>query len=195
MSAYIYCKTRESINIFEDLIKLIKKKDLDIFVIFEHKRNFGELEKIKEEMSEKDLLLISSLTSLGINEADIANELEYFINKKKYLLVANIDSTYKFGISQPMNQAVLKTLLDSLLLSNSKIIELDTNRKSNAGRNKIEFPDSWEELYKKWVEDEISSKQFMEKSGLKKATFYNMIGEYREILKENEDFIKKYKLA
>ena len=194
MSLYIYTKTTEDINIFEGIIDLIKEENLDIFVSVEHKRNFRELNSIKNEMKNTDILLIGSLKSLGISKADIANELEYFINQKKYLLIADIKTSYEYGVSQPMNKAILKTILDSLLLNNN-IIKLDFDRKSNAGRNKMEFPDNWEELYEKWEKEEISSKKFMEESGLKKATFYNMITEYKEILRVNADFVKKFKLA
>ena len=54
------------------------------------------------------------------------------------------------------------------------------------------FPDGWDELYEKWEKQEISSKEFMEQSGLKKATFYNMLTEYKAMLKEQNDYLKRY---
>lgn len=193
MSLYIYTKTTEDISIFEDIMKIIDKKEQDIFVSVEHKRSFRELNSIKDEMNNDDILLIGSLNTLGIRSGDIANQLEYFIENRKYLVVSDIETTYEYGVSQPMNRAILKTILDSLILNNN-IIKL-SNKKSNAGRNKIEFPDNWEELYENWENSKISSKEFLDKSGLKKATFYNMITEYKEILKANEAFVKKYKLG
>ena len=59
--------------------------------------------------------------------------------------------------------------------------------------NKCGFPDNWEELYTKWVGKEITSKEFCEKSGLKKATFYNMIIYYKEVLEANEKYFERYK--
>lgn len=195
MSFYIYTKTTEDISVFEDIMEVIDRKDQDIFISVEHKRSFQELDAIKKEMSNEDILIIGSLNSLGINEADIANNLEYFIENREYLVISNIESTYEYGVSQPMNKAVLSTILNSILSNNKNIIKLPRNRKSNAGRNRIEFPDNWDELYEKWERDEISSKEFIDRSGLKKATFYNMITEYKEILKANETFVKKYKLG
>ena len=195
MSLYVYTKTRENIATFERVIKIIYKNNQDVFVSVEHKRNFRELKKIKTEMSDKDILIISTLHSLGLNEADILNELNYFIQNRKLLVICNIESTYKFGISQPMNWAVLNTLSESILLHNTNIIKLPENKRSNAGRNKIEFPDNWEELYEKWEDNKISSKEFLDRSGLKRASFYNMITEYREILEANKSFIKKYRLG
>ncbi|MDU3118139.1 resolvase [Finegoldia magna] len=195
MILYIYTKTTEDISIFEDIMEIIHKKDSDICVSAEHMRSFQELEKIKNEMISDDILIIGSLKSLGINEKDIANSLKYFIEKGKCLVVSNIESTYKYGVSQPMNKAILSTILDSVLLNNKNIIELPRNRKFNSGRNKIDFPNNWEELYENWENNNISSKEFLDKSGLKKATFYNMITEYKEILKANEAFVKKYRLG
>ncbi|MDU6872065.1 MAG: hypothetical protein E6413_02840 [Negativicoccus succinicivorans] len=195
MSLYVYTKTRENIDTFERIIEMIDKKNQDIFVSVEHKRNFRELEKIKTEMSDEDVLIIGTLQSLGLNEADVLNELNYFIQNRKRLVICNIESTYKFGISQPVNWAVLNTLLESILLHNTNVIKLPENKRSNAGRNKIEFPDNWEELYEKWEDNKISSKEFLDRSGLKRATFYNMITEYREILEANKSFIKKYRLG
>ena len=60
------------------------------------------------------------------------------------------------------------------------------------GRNKIVFPDTWDELYALWERHEISSKEFIEKSGLKKATFYNLLAEYKETIKEKNKYLKKY---
>lgn len=194
MSIYIYSKTSEKKSAFEDLIKRIKENEKEIIVKIEHKRNFRELNNIKIKMKDGDILVIGSLNSLGVSKLDIVNELDYFVEKEKNLVVANIESTYQYGVSQPMNKAIIKTILDSLAKENN-ILKLKENKRSNAGRNKIEFPDNWEELYEKWDKGEISSKKFLDESGLKKATFYNMITEYKGILKANADFVDKYKLA
>ncbi|EEI86685.1 hypothetical protein HMPREF0072_0782 [Anaerococcus lactolyticus ATCC 51172] len=194
MVIYIYSKTSEKKSVFEDVIEIIRENAKEIIVSIEHNRNFKELENIKKEMVDTDILLIGSLKSLGITNTDIANELDYFIRNGKFLVVCNIESTYKYGIGQPMNRAILKTILDSIALNNN-IVRINSNKKSNVGRSKIEFPDNWEDLYEKWEKEEISSKKFMEESGLKKATFYNMVTEYKEILRANADFVKKFKLA
>ena len=194
MDIYIYSKISDDINVFKDVLEKIKDEAREIIISIEHKRNFKDLESIKKEMTDTDILLIAGLKSLGITDQDIGNELDYFIRKNKLLVVAEIESTYEYGVSQPMNKAILKTILASLI-SESNIVSVKSNKKSNSGRNKIEFPDNWEELYEKWEKEEISSKKFMEESGIKKATFYNMIADYREILRANEEFVKRYKIG
>lgn len=48
-----------------------------------------------------------------------------------------------------------------------------------AGRKKAIYPEGWEELYAEWKRKNITTTEFLRKSGLKKATFYNLLGEYR----------------
>ena len=91
-----------------------------------------------------------------------------------------------------MNKIVLTTLLQSALNTNKDIVEIPRKKRGNAGRKKVAFPDNWDELYEKWKKYEITSSEFIEKTGLKKATFYNMLAEYNIMLKEQDRYIKKY---
>ena len=198
MSIYIYAKTTESTNQFDNIINQIlddeQYSNPEIFISIENRRSFRELESIKLECSSDDIIVISDISVLGINDAEVANQLEFFKTKSVILIIKNIPSTYEYGIGQPMNQAVLSTLLLSVLSSNKKIkqISFDKQQKSNAGRNRIEFPDNWDELYEEWQNKKISSKEFIQETGLKKATFYNMMAEYKEIQRINNEYIKRY---
>lgn len=198
MSIYIYAKTTESTNQFDNIINQIlddeQYSNPEIFISIENRRSFRELESIKLECSSDDIIVISDISVLGINDAEIVNQLEFFRTKSVILVIKSIPSTYEYGIGQPMNQAVLSTLLLSALSSNKKIkqISFDKQQKSNAGRNRIEFPDNWDELYEEWQNKKISSKEFIQETGLKKATFYNMMTEYKEIQRINNEYIKRY---
>lgn len=55
-----------------------------------------------------------------------------------------------------------------------------------AGNIKLRFPENWEELYPKWEREEITSKEFWKMVDVKPATFYNLMTEYRDILKKRE---------
>ena len=133
--------------------------------------------------------------SLGLNNAAIINQLEWFISKSINLVICNYSATYEYGVSQPMNKAVLNTILQSLLASDKNIIEISSSKRNNSGRNKMKFPDNWDELYEKWCRKEITSKDFIYESGLKKATFYNLLTEYKEIQEANEEVITRYHKA
>ena len=172
MKILIYAKLEEDISVFKDVINILGAED--IYIVTENKRSFKELEK---ERDDETVYLISSLQSLGLNDAQIANSLSRFIKNRTMLVICDIPSTYEYGVSQPMNQAVLSTILQSVLNGNKNVITF----KKNVGRNKLSFPDNWDELYKQWNNKEITSKQFIEMSGLKRATFYNLLTEYKDI--------------
>ena len=87
----------------------------------------------------------------------------------------------------------MSTLLQSVLSGNKNIITVSFKR-TNSGRYKLPFPDNWDELYEQWFKKKITSKQFIEMSGLKKATFYNLLTEYKDIQSANAEYMKRYKI-
>lgn len=194
MIIHTYTKLHEPLEIFNDIIDIIKKNGDELLITTESKRCFRELELIKEVNTEI-IYLVSSLQSLGLNDADIATQLNWFIENQVKLVICEIPSTYEFGVSQPINKAVLSSLLQFILNARTDIVTVPFYKKSTAGRNKLPFPDNWDELYEKWSQKEITSKDFMDKSGLKKATFYNMLTEYKHIQENNSLYLKKYKIV
>lgn len=195
---YLYTKTTDNIKdinfILEEIMFNYKVKD--VFISSEPHRSYYELNKIKDIMKEGDVCIVSNLNSLGVSNKDISNELDWFINNSCLLVIANFDNSYKWGISQPLNKAILSTIKQNLNVNNIQTVLTDIYRKKcNIGRKLINFPDNWEELYSKWENKEITSKEFCEQSGLKKATFYNLMAEYKEVKKSNENYLKKYKIC
>lgn len=49
------------------------------------------------------------------------------------------------------------------------------------GPKPIDYPKEWEELYPRWEAGDITAKEFMERTGLKRGTFYHLVSEYRSI--------------
>lgn len=192
MDIQIYAKLHEKFSVFDDALKTIRSDDDNAYITIENQRAFHKLERLMKEYK-KSVFIVSSLSSLGMNDADIATKLSWFAKQQISLVICEIPSTYEYGVNQPINQAVLNTILQSILSENKKVITVSF-KKSTVGRNKLPFPDNWDSLYSKWKESKITSKQFIEQTGLKKATFYNLMAEYREIQKENEEYIKRYKL-
>lgn len=193
MVIHLYAKRHEPLSLFDSVIDVIKREGDEIYITTESKRSFRELEDIKKNRGET-IYVISSLNSLGLNEADVSTQLSWFIDAAAKLVICDISSTYEFGVSQPMNQAILSTLLQAILSGNKNIITVSFKR-SNSGRSKLPFPENWDELYEKWSKGEITSKQFIDMSGLKKATFYNLVTEYKEIQTANAQYLKRYKIV
>ncbi len=193
---YLYAKITDNIQHFEYVLQSIqvKQRFADVLISTEPRRSYYELDKIKQAMTENDVCMITNLASLGLNEQDIAAGLDWFIKKPRMLVIANFNTSYIWGVSQPMNQAILQTLQQALLGKNDgHTVMIPEHRKSNAGRKRLAFPDKWEVLYDQWERKEIDSKTFLESSGLKKATFYNLLTEYRQILQANEKYFERYK--
>ena len=195
-NVYLYAKVTDRMEELDvALQEIMRQQEIgNVFISTEPSRSYYKLDKIKKAMTEDDVCVIANLASLGLNEADIATGLEWFINVPRMLIIANFSNSYKWGISQPLNQAILSTLQQALLGKNEgRTVIIPEYKKSNAGRKLISFPDNWEELYSKWENKEITSKEFCEQSGLKKATFYNLMTEYREIKEANLNYFKRYR--
>lgn len=171
-------------------------QDCTLYFNSENPATFQELEALKEQLTEDDCLIVSQLSSLGENKSDVLNQLDWFIRKPRRLLVSNLPTTYQYGIEPSTNQAVLATLSQSILSQSSNVLALSSyESRRSRGRPKIPFPDNWERLYRGWKDKRISSQDFLTQSGLKKATFYNMLADYEGILKDEKDFCKKYKIG
>ncbi len=193
MNLFLYAKNDTKLSAFDEVVDLLKEKVDEIVTIVENRRSFREYDITVNSLSEADIIVLSDINDIGNNSVDILNRLDWFVQMDRLLVISNIPSTFMYGVEQPMNKAVLGTLMQSLIANNSKIVQM--TKKSSVGRSKIEFPDNWGELYEQWECHEISSKEFLEQSGLKKATFYNMITEYRELKKINDEYIKRYQKA
>lgn len=190
MKIHCYAKQNENLSVFDKIVPLLKKDEDEIYLTMENRRSFQEFEKI-QLCNNNTIFVVSSLNSLGLNDADIATKLSWFINNSIVLVIIEIPSTFEYGIHQPINRAILDTLLQAILSGNKNIVTVNFG-KTNSGRSKIPFPENWSELYEQWENHQISSKEFIDLSGVKKATFYNLITEYREMKKENDQFLKKY---
>ena len=194
MNLYIYHKTIEDISVFDTVMNLYTSVADAVQIVSENRRSYREFEQLLLEIdTSMDVVIVSDLSSLGLTTEDILNRLDWFISHSVCLFVCKYSTTYEYGMSQPMNKAVLTTLLQSMLHTHKNITEIPRNKRANSGRNKMAFPDGWDELYEKWKKKMVTSKEFMEQSGLKKATFYNMLTEYKAMLKEQSDYLKKYR--
>lgn len=193
MKLCIYHKTIEDISIFDEIMNLYASEADHIQIISENRRAYRELEQLLQKIdSANTVVIISDMSVLGLTAEDIINRLEWFITHEICLFICKYSATYEYGMLQPVNKAVLTTLLQSMLNSNTNVVEIPRNKRTNSGRNKMAFPEGWDEMYEEWEKKKISSKTFMEKSGLKKATFYNLLTEYKDILKEQNNYLKRF---
>lgn len=139
-----------------------------------------------------DTLVVKSLDRLSRNKADIKNELEYFKENGIRLKVLDLPTTLiDLGEGQEwifeMINNILIEVLSSIAEQERKTIKLRQQEGIAAarlkgkplGRKEISFPNEWEELYPLWISGEITAKEFIEKSKLKKTTFYKLVKKYQ----------------
>lgn len=192
---YLYTKIDEELSSFDETISIVRSgvnSSTDILFSTENRRCFRELEHIKRSCNPGDIIIIGNFESLGMNDADIKENLDFFIQNSIKLVIKDMPSTYEYGVGTSTNLAVIRTIFDLMKSTNQKITPIRTFRRAGAGRTKLDFPESWEELYTKWENKEITSSEFIKQSGLKKASFYNLMTEYRKIIEMNEKYKEKY---
>ena len=187
MIVYLKNTDREQRN-FDEILK--KKTTLsgsyDVSYVVENRRSFRELSRIKNKPAAETVIFITSIYSLGMNDEDVASELQWFIDNHFVLFIGSIESSFRDDVTE--NKIVLETIIDCLLLGNPGIKKVIKNEKESAGRKKLPYPDKWEECFDLWEKGEISSSEFLKRSGLKRATFYNLITEYKQAKDKSDKY-------
>lgn len=186
---FVYAKTDTDVSVFEDIINKFSYDEINF--IIENRRVFRDFDDLIKSLKSGDVLIINDLIDIGLNNAVILNHLDFIINANIILLINVYKSTYKFDVNLELNKAVLLALKQCILTYDTNIIV----SKTSVGRSRVNFPNNWSDLYELWINHEITSKEFIIRSGLKKATFYNLLAEYKRIQDINFDYIRKYRLA
>lgn len=186
MKIYIYTKQYDDVVGLKSVLRYLDEAEAEIVLITESTRSFNEYQHLKRCLKQGDVLIVGSIFSLALSQSFAANELKFFIDNKILLFIYDLAPTYKDGANYAVNVAVLQILYT--LASNEKISLSALDKNYSVGRNKLIFPQNWPELYGKWQNKEITSKEFISASGLKKATFYNMLSEYESLLQEQAQY-------
>ena len=143
----------------------------------------------KQLLRRGDTLVVKSLDRLSRNKADIYDELRYFKEHGIRIKVIDIPTTM---IDFPVGQEWVFEMVNNVLIEVLGTIaeqERETTRKRQAegiaaakakgkhlGRPALKFPANWNEVYAKWKAKEISAKKAMEMTGLKRTSFYKLVG-------------------
>ena len=118
------------------------------------------------------------------------------IRKNSDEIIVSVENKRCFRELAAMKEKSIKEdiiVVQNLIQRSNNIVEMPRNKRSNSGRNKIDFPNNSDELFEKWKSKEISSIEFISSTGLKKATFYNLLTEYKEIQRMNDEYTERYK--
>ena len=186
---YVYIKKGEDIKNIEELLQKASHTREPYYDLYtDSNRDYIAYNQLKKAIQkEKGLLIISSINNIGSNKQDVYEELLWLKNNKIETIFSDYPATHIFD-NPIANELAISVIIDvyASLLEN-KTFDIRSSIAAATGRKKINFPENWESLYAAWDIGEITAKEFMDKSGLKKGTFYNLVNEYKEILEINKD--------
>ena len=186
---YVYIKKGEDIKNIDELLQKASHTREPFYDLYtDSNRDYIAYNQLKKAIQkEKGLLIISSINNIGSNKQDVYEELLWLKNNNIETVFADYPATHIFD-NPIANELAISVIIDvyASLLGN-KTFDVRSSIAATTGRKKINFPENWESLYTAWDNGEITAKEFMEKSGLKKGTFYNLVNEYKEILEINKN--------
>lgn len=137
-----------------------------------------------------DTLVIKSLDRLSRNKADIKNELQYFKDQGIRLKVIDLPTTM---MELPEGQAWVFDMVNNILIEvlgtiaeqermtirqrQQEGIAAAKAKGKHLGRPGLVVPENWREIYSAWRNGEITAKDAMEGTGLKRTSFYKLVKE------------------
>ena len=144
-------------------------------------KNRAKLMELLEFVREGDTVVVHDFSRLARSTKDLLEIVETLNNKKVTLISSkeNIDSSTPTGkLMLTMIGAINEFERANLLERQREGIAIAKQKGVYKGRKKIEIPNNFEEVYKKWKCRELNGKEAMEQLGLKRTTFYQMIKDY-----------------
>lgn len=157
-------------------------------------------------LREGDTLYISSIDRLGRNYEEIRKEWQKITKELKVNIIVldmPILSTNENNLDMKfLSDMVLQILsyvaererasiklrqrqgIDVMPVINGKRVSRKTGKAT--GRPAIDFPKDWEKVYNEWQNGNITATAAMQKLGLKRTTFYNLVHRYQNITKKSD---------
>lgn len=137
-----------------------------------------------------DTLVIKSLDRLGRNKEQIKQELEWFKLHHIRLMILDLPTTM---IQIPDGQEWVLEMVNNILIEvlssiaeqerltirqrQSEGIAAAKEKGKHLGRPQAIFPERWETVYTAWKNGGITAVRAMEELGLKRSTFYKLVGQ------------------
>lgn len=186
---YVYMKKGEDFSLINNLLEKASHGHEPYYDLYtDSNRDYIAFNQLKRDIKkENGLLIISSINNIGSNKNDVYKELVWLKNNHIESIFADYPATQIFD-NPAANELALSVIINvyASLLDN-KTFDIRSTATISTGRKKIRFPDNWESLYVAWNNGQITAKEFMDKSGLKKGTFYHLVNEYKELLEINKN--------
>ena len=140
-----------------------------------------------------DTLVVKSLDRLSRNKGDIKAELQYF--KEHGIRVKIIDlpttmtdfPTWQEWVLEMINNILIEVLGTIAEQERATIkqrqregIESARSKGKHLGRPTLKRPENWKEVYMVWRNGDITAKEAMRQTGLKRSSFYRLVRNEKE---------------
>ena len=135
---------------------------------------------LKQELSAPGLLILMSLNDIGRTKDDVLEQAMWLKTTSVEIVVMDCPSTMIYN-NPPTNWIAFSIMVDMYRNMPDYRSLFPESSVKRIGRPKVEFPQGWDELYAKWRHRDITAKDFMEKTGLKKGSFYHLISVYNSM--------------
>ena len=149
-------------------------------------------------MRKGDRLTVTELKRFGRNYAEIYREWHH-ITKELQMDIRVADMKI---LDTSLNKDLLGQVITDVVLAllsyvaegdweerhelQRQGIEVAKEAGKHLGRPRTEFPDNWEECYNRWKSGEITAREAMRLTGLKKDSFYRLVKKHEEIFWEGD---------
>ena len=178
----------------------------DIFIDKATGKNFDrpEYETLKRMLRPGDTLVVHEFDRIGRNKRMILKELQYFKDNHIRIKALNIPTTL---IDPPKGQELIMETINNIIIELYTMMaqqEIESREKrqmegirtmpigkdgkrysiksgNSVGRPPAEYPDNWDEVYKRWKNGDIKAIEAMNILKLKKTTFYKLAKQYDNI--------------
>ncbi len=192
---HIYRHIDEEEETFQKALEKLSVKEADIKVHQEAQRDFLVYRNLLEEIGDEyAIVMVKSLESICNGREFVPDELKTLMASRVVFLVMDYPVMLT-KIDLETNHMFLQLLMEVYTKPKAKLAELRAEKSKRLGRRKIGYPENWSELYDKWKAGEITGRDFMKATGLKRGTFYHMAAEYEEYMKsesiDQEQYGKK----
>lgn len=167
--------------------------DRDIYVDKQSGKDFNraEYQRLMNVLRKGDLLVVQSIDRLGRNYAEIQEQWQYITNDMEVDIKVldmplldtrtngeNIDSRFISDLVLQILSYVAQKERDNIRKRQAQGIANAKAQGKVLGRPKAVYPINWDEVYTLWRDKKITAKVAMERTGLKRNTFYKFVKEY-----------------
>lgn len=140
-----------------------------------------------------DTLVVKSLDRLSRNKGDIKAELQYFKEHGIRVKIIDLPTTMT---DFPTGQEWVLEMINNILIEvlgtiaeqeratikqrQREGIESARSKGKHLGRPTLKRPENWKEVYMVWRNGDITAKEAMRQTGLKRSSFYQLVRNEKE---------------